>query len=223
MCACKLWVPALFGTPWKLCRLPHSLPVLGERPKVLRHGLEAFRASGDLVPRQGTAHLDMRISVIGMSPSFFCDWLATGVRPTTLCDTSCSANLSQHRIKAVDHPGDFVPGDVERWHETQCIRPWRVKQHAVLKCLRDNRRGDRMSQIERQQQSPATDFAKAMARGHPLQLALQIKAGINNGFEKIRIGHPLRNREPSRAHQRIAVERATLIAMFETGSGLRGE
>src|ERR1700726_1271534 len=80
-----------------------------------------------------------------------------------------------------------------------------------------------MLQVERQQQSLAANLAEAMTRGHPLQLAFQIESGINDRSEKIRRTNRLQNRESGRAHQRIAVEGATLVAMFETGSRLSGQ
>src|SRR5665647_3045091 len=59
-----------------------------------------------------------------------------------------------------------------------------------------------------------------MPRGYSLQFAFQIQAGINNRSKKFRVADLPKNGEPGRAHQRVAVERATLVAMFETGSRL---
>src|SRR5260370_21747569 len=57
-----------------------------------------------------------------------------------------------------------------------------------------------------------------MAGGHPLQFAFKIQTGIDNRSEKSRLANLLKNSESGRAHQWIAVERAPLAAMFETGS-----
>src|ERR1700682_5044648 len=55
-----------------------------------------------------------------------------------------------------------------------------------------------------------------MPRGQPLQLALQEQAGIDRRLQEFRRGNVIENREARGAHQWIAVERAALIAVFET-------
>src|SRR5438132_8884424 len=82
-----------------------------------------------------------------------------------LRDAPCSAHLREDRIQAIDHADDFLPRDVERRHEAQRVRLWRVEQHTILKRLRDDRGTDGVFQIEREQQTPATDVAETMARG----------------------------------------------------------
>src|ERR1700682_3494969 len=88
---------------------------------------------------------DIRRSKIMQAVSFpplDCSFVAytTGA---TLRDTPCRAHFGEDRIQAIDHRDDFLSRDIERRHETQRIRPRRVEQHAVVKRLRDDRRGDR--------------------------------------------------------------------------------
>lgn len=40
-------------------RLPHPLPLVGERPEILRHDFEAFRVTCELLPRLGAPHVDV--------------------------------------------------------------------------------------------------------------------------------------------------------------------
>src|SRR5450755_2712782 len=56
-----------------------------------------------------------------------------------------------------------------------------------------------------------------MPRGNPLQLARQKQPGLGHRFQKIRLPDTFKNGESGRTHQRVTVERAALIAMFETG------
>src|SRR5260370_33077478 len=80
-----------------------------------------------------------------------------------------------------------------------------------------------MSQIERQQKPPAANLAETVARGDPLQFAFQIEAGFSHRLQEIRLAYLLEDGKACGAHQRIAVERAALVAMFETGSLRRGQ
>src|SRR5690606_14364809 len=43
---------------------------------------------------------------------------------------SLAANLDQDFVQPGQHQVDFVGCDVQRWHETQQVRTWRIQQHA---------------------------------------------------------------------------------------------
>ena len=77
----------------------------------------------------------------------------------------CRADLGEDRIEAIDHASDFVPRDIERRHETQRVRLRRIEQHAIVKRLGDDRSGDGVFQVEREQQTSTADLAQAMSRG----------------------------------------------------------
>src|SRR6185312_9191712 len=72
-------------------------------------------------------------------------------------------------------------------------------------------------QIEREQQSAAANFAKAMPCRELLQLGFETLPGLGRGSQERRLGHLLQHGEADRAHQWIAVEGATLIAVLEAG------
>src|SRR6476661_1655237 len=75
-----------------------------------------------------------------------------------------------------------------------------------------------MVEIQCQQKPIAPDLAETVSRGYPLQLAFQEQPCLSHRFEEISFPDAFENGEPGRTHQRIAVEGAALIAMFETGS-----
>src|SRR5215218_3212406 len=91
----------------------------------------------------------------------------------------------------------------------------------MLKGLGDDRAGNRNSQIERKQQPSATNLAKTVTRRYPLQFAFQIRPELGDRFQEARLGNALQDGNSRRAHKRVAVERSTLIAVFEAGCSLR--
>ena len=145
-------------------------------------------------------------------------WLRVRLGMTTRCTLrhpSRRTCLDQNRIKAIDHQRYLLARDVERRHEAQRIGLRRVEEHAVRKRLGHDRGADRQFEIERQQQTPAAHFAEAMPRRQFLQLAFQKQAGIRHRFQEFRLGDVFEHRKPRRAHQRIAVEGAALVAVLE--------
>ena len=60
-----------------------------------------------------------------------------------------------------------------------------------------------------------------MPRGKFLQFALQKQAGIDRRFQEFALADPFEHHKPRRAHQRIAVKRAALIAVLEAGGFFR--
>ena len=131
------------------------------------------------------------------------------------------SRLHQNRVETIDHQRNLLSRDVERRHEAQRVRLRRVEQHAVRKRLRHDRGADRQFQIEREQQAAAADFAEAMPRRQPLQFALQEQAGIGGRFQEVRLADLFEHGKAGRAHQRIAVEGAALVAMLEAGGVVR--
>src|SRR4029077_18011643 len=60
-----------------------------------------------------------------------------------------------------------------------------------------------------------------MPRRKPLQLALQEQPGIKSRFHEFRFTDLLEDSKARRAHQRITIERAALVAVFKAGGALR--
>ena len=73
----------------------------------------------------------------------------------------------------------------------------------------------------RRAEAPAADLAEAMPGGEFLQFALQEKPGVGRSFQKLRLADLPKHCESRCAHQRIAIESAALVAMFEAGSRFR--
>src|SRR6185312_14241601 len=123
----------------------------------------------------------------------------------------------QDRVELVDHLRNLLPRQIERWHEAQCVRPRRVQEQTRFERLRYDRSPNGQLQVEREQQSAAANFAKAMPCRELLQLGFETLPGLGRGSQERRLGHLLQHGEADRAHQWIAVEGATLIAVLEAG------
>src|SRR5690349_9053370 len=92
--------------------------------------------------------------------------------------------LPQHLIQHTDYLIDLGVRHVQRRHEAQRIRAWRIDQHALLERLRGDRRADVGLEIEREQQALAAHAAKLVFACELFEVAGEIDASLRDLLEE---------------------------------------